>query len=81
MILRPRAFKIVLNIQKQDQPPPGRIASILRLLTDGRQASLLEVEEVVEWLEKKRVDLGGFPRTFSSNNNNIFVHVVTNISK
>lgn len=57
----------VQNCRKQDQPPPGRIASILRLLTDGRQASLLEVEEVVEWLEKKRVDLGGFPRTFSTN--------------
>ena len=38
----------------------------MRIIADGRLATLLEVEQVIEWLENKRVKLGGRKRTYQS---------------
>ena len=56
----------VEKLRKYDEPPPGRIGSVMRIIADGRMATLLEVEQVIEWLEEKRVKLGGRKRTYQS---------------
>lgn len=56
----------VEKLRKLDEPPPGRIGSIMRIIADGRMATLLEVEQVIEWLEEKRIKLGGRARKYES---------------
>ena len=38
----------------------------MRIVADGRMATLLEVEQVIEWLEEKRLKLGGRERKYQS---------------
>merc|ERR1711892_1373482 len=56
----------VEKLRKFDEPPPGRIGSIMRIIADGRMATLLEIEQVVEFLEGKREKLGGRKRIYQS---------------
>ena len=58
--------KQVEKLRKFDQPPPGRIGSIMRIIADGRMATLLEIEQVIEFLEEKREKLGGRKRVYQS---------------
>ena len=51
--------------RKYETLPPGRISSIMRILADGRVASLMEIEEVIEYLEDKRIKAGGKPRSYA----------------
>jgi hypothetical protein len=41
----------------------------MRIIAEGRLATLLEVEQVIEWLESKRIKLGGRVRKYESNKN------------
>ena len=56
----------VEKLRKFDEPTPGRVGSIMRIIADGRLATLLEVDQDIEWLEEKRVKLGGRKRTYQS---------------
>ena len=38
----------------------------MRIIAEGRMATLLEVEQVIEWLEKRRLKLGGKARKYES---------------
>ena len=38
----------------------------MRIIADGRMATLMEVEQVIEWLEERRIKLGGRARKYES---------------
>ena len=38
----------------------------MRIIADGRMATLMEVETVIEWLEERRIKLGGRARKYES---------------
>ena len=42
----------------------------MRIIADGRMATLLEVEQVIEWLEQRRIKLGGKARKYESKKQN-----------
>lgn len=42
----------------------------MRIIADGRMATLLEVEQVIEWLEQRRIKLGGKARKYESKKEN-----------
>ena len=38
----------------------------MRIIAEGRLATLMEVEQVIEWLEERRIKLGGRARKYES---------------
>ena len=73
--------KQVEKLRKYDQPPPGRIGSIMRIIADGRMATLLEIEQVIEFLEEKREKLGGRKRVYQSKFPHFFQEIIKNFAR
>ena len=52
-------FNRIESMRIDDEMPPGPVRHIMSFMAKGKKASLDEVEKTIEFLEEKRVQLGG----------------------
>ena len=55
-------FNRIESMRVDDEMPPGPVRHIMSFMAKGKKASLNEVEKTIEFLEERRIQLGGKPR-------------------
>lgn len=51
-----------------DQMPPGQVRHLMSVISNGKKPTLTEVEMTINYLEEKRVKLGGKKRSYHCKN-------------